>query len=147
MLTQVRQHLQGSLLHGDRISGLLQKRSRSLIPAFGSPAARRGTAAHYICNHLIEVEGDNAQGEASALAWHLVEAKAGQGYVEDFVGVRYLDIYRKENGLWRFAKRQTTIDFRVERTQSGAARKLANPLEDLSYKALTSKLFALGGLR
>jgi hypothetical protein len=107
---------------------------------------RTGAAAHYICNHLISVDGEEGEGEVLGLAWHLIGENNGV-LIEDFVGVRYFDSYRKEGGLWRFAQRSATIDFRLERTVDGADRTIGEPAGDASYKALTSRLFARGGPR
>jgi ketosteroid isomerase-like protein len=100
-----------------------------------------GRASHYICNHLIFVDGDEAQGEVNSLAWHLHDDGKG-GAVEDLVGVRYFDVYRKEGGQWRIAKRRSNIDFKVE--HSVAAQAASAAMDDPSYSALSARLFARG---
>lgn len=99
-------------------------------------------SGHHICNHLISVNGDEGEGEVYALAWHLIP-DGNDGWQEDFMCVRYIDRYRREDdGLWRFTKRVVTYDLR--------SRKPADSLngepstEEPSYSELSSRLFAKG---
>jgi hypothetical protein len=64
--------------------------------------------------------------------------------VEDLMGVRYLDRYRKENGRWRFANRTVTFDFRTIKPIPTPDGDTPVPATDLSYAALSSRLFARG---
>ncbi len=71
-------------------------------------------SGHHVCNHLIAVDGDHAEGEVYALAFHVLPDGQG-GFVEDFMCVRYLDQYRQcDDGRWRFAKRVVTYDMRTQ---------------------------------
>jgi len=75
-------------------------------------------SGHHICNHLISVDGDEAEGEVYAIALHLIPDGQG-GCLEDLLCVRYVDNYRKEqDGRWRFAKRIVTYDFNSRRPVS-----------------------------
>ncbi|MDP3966888.1 MAG: nuclear transport factor 2 family protein [Nocardioides sp.] len=68
--------------------------------------------AHYVCNHLIELDPDNpdeASGEVYALGYHLLPGPEGS-QTDSLVGVRYLDHYRREEGQWRFARRDVVFD-------------------------------------
>src|ERR1700761_6467246 len=47
-------------------------------------------SGHFICNHLVSVDGDRGEGEVYALAYHVIPDGKG-GYVEDFKAVRYID--------------------------------------------------------
>jgi hypothetical protein len=105
-----------------------------------------GSAAHYICNHLISVDGDEGEGEVSGLAWHIIEESKGK-FVEDIVGFRYFDSYRREGGFWRFAKRRTQIDFKVAHAIAAPASPSRAAAEDPSYSSLAFRLFARGGPR
>jgi SnoaL-like domain len=100
-------------------------------------------SGHHICNHLISVDGDEAEGEVYALAYHTVPDGKG-GFAEDLQGVRYIDRYRKEKGRWLFAQRVVNFDFRTIRpvpTPKGPAPVHA---KDPSYATLMSRLFARG---
>lgn len=99
-------------------------------------------SGHHICNHLIAVDGDDAEGEIYSIACHVVPDGKG-GWQEDIRWVRYIDRYRKEeDGCWRFAKRVVTYDH-------GSRRPIDSPGDggekpDPSYSVLTGRLFARG---
>lgn len=109
---------------------------KSLVPACA--------IAHYVCNHLVEVHGEEAEGEVYALGYlHVLDGKGGMREVLD--GVRYLDRYRKEDGRWRFASRNVMFDLEYGHPiESPAPASVPNALEDPSYKILSSRLFARG---
>jgi len=68
-------------------------------------------SGHHVANHMISVDGDEAEGEVYALAFHAIPDAQG-GMLEDLKLVRYIDKYRRcEDGRWRFAKRTVTYDY------------------------------------
>ena len=100
-------------------------------------------SGHHVCNHLISVDGNEGEGEVYAVAWHVIP-DGQDGWLEDFMCVRYIDRYRREaDGRWRFAKRVVTYDLHSQRAinEPGAAGGAA---ADPSYAELTSQLFARG---
>jgi ketosteroid isomerase-like protein len=99
---------------------------------------------HHVCNHLIAVDGDSAEGEVYAFAWHLIPNGAG-GLKHDIQAVRYIDRYRKEDGRWKFARRDVSFDMKMVLPADEHGAK-PDPAQDLSYTCLTSTLFA-GGTR
>jgi len=100
-------------------------------------------SGHHVCNHLISVCGNEGEGEVYTLAYHLAPDGNG-GVVEDLIGVRYLDRYRKENARWRFSNRTVAFDFRTVRPVAMPAGDAQMPANDASYAALSSRLFARG---
>ncbi|TQK32125.1 nuclear transport factor 2 family protein [Arthrobacter sp. SLBN-53] len=96
--------------------------------------------ARYVCNHLIELDGDEASGEVYALGYHILPI-ADSRPIESFVGVRYLDRYRREDGQWRFASREVVIDLDRSRTVEHRGAKPMDPEEDLSYRVLAGEHF------
>jgi ketosteroid isomerase-like protein len=98
---------------------------------------------HHVCNHLITVDGDVGQGEVYAVAWHVMADPKG-GFIEDIQLVRYLDQYRKEDGRWRFARRDVAFDVHTARPVADIDETAPLVMEDLSYRTLTSRLFARG---
>lgn len=124
--------------HGDTFDGPAEAYVDFLEGAF--PYMRY--SGHHICNHLISVEGNTGEGEIYALAWHLIPDGNG-GWQEDFMCVRYIDRYRKEeDGRWRFAKRVVTYDLR---SRKPAHESNGEPLpHEPSYLELGSRLFARG---
>jgi hypothetical protein len=101
-------------------------------------------SGHHVCNHLISVDVDRGEGEGEvyAVAYHVIPDRQG-GWLEDFMCVRYVDRYRKEEGRWRFAQRVVTYDFRTARPYT-PHRDAGDPLQDPSYTTLSSRLFARG---
>jgi hypothetical protein len=100
-------------------------------------------SGHYICNHLISVDADEAEGEVYALAYHVLPDGKG-GVVKDFMGVRYIDRYRKENGRWLFASRVVSFDLRTTDPMPTPAAAPIAPARDPSYTTLGMRLFARG---
>jgi hypothetical protein len=97
---------------------------------------------HHVCNHLIAVDGDSAEGEVYAMAWHLIPDGAG-GLKHDIQAVRYIDRYRREDGRWKFARRDVSFDMKLVLPADDHGAK-PDPAQDLSYTYLTSTLFARG---
>lgn len=124
--------------HGDTFDGPAQDYVAFLERAF--PHMRY--SGHHICNHLISVNGNQAEGEIYALAYHVIPDGHG-GWQEDFMCVRYLDRYRRQDGRWRFAQRVVTYDYKRRRpiTDVDAA---APRFDDPSASLLKSRLFACG---
>lgn len=100
-------------------------------------------SSHNICNHLISVRGDEADGEVYAVAFHVIPDGKG-GFAEDFMCVRYIDRYRKEaDGRWRFVTRVVTFDHHTVRPLTSVDPPA--PAGDCpSYTTLTHRLFARG---
>lgn len=87
---------------------------------------------HHVCNHLIAVDGDRAEGEVYAIACHLLSDGAG-GFVEDIMWVRYCDQYRIEDGVWRFALRDVRFDYRSQRPAETDDPTVPDGASDASY--------------
>lgn len=96
--------------------------------------------SHNICNHLISVDGDRAEGEVYAIAWHLVPDGQG-GLAHDIQGVRYIDNYRREGGRWLFAQRDVTFDMKLLLPAADHGDQ-PDPTRDVTYSVLHSALFA-----
>ena len=127
----------GTDTHGDSFDGGAEDYVKFLEGAF--PHMRY--SGHHVCNHLISVSGDQGEGEVYALAYHIIPDRKG-GWLEDFMAVRYIDRYRKEDGCWRFAKRVVTYDMRTTRPIATPAPLPATA--DPSYATLISRVFARG---
>ena len=125
--------------HGDTFDGSANDYVDFLEKAF--PFMKY--SGHHICNHLISVEGDKAEGEVYAIAYHFLPDGKG-GWIEDLMTVRYIDQYRKESDdRWRFAKRVVTYDMKNRRPISEEA--IAGlPEKDPSYDMLEQRLFHAG---
>ncbi len=125
--------------HGDSFDGSAEDYCKFIAAAF----PHMPYAGHHVCNHLIAVDGDEASGEAYALAYHLVPNRDGS-QEEDFMAVRYIDNYRRcSDGKWRFSKRVVTYDFQLRRPFTGGGlfgQREADP----SYRVCTQPLFQRG---
>ena len=126
--------------HGDTFDGGAEAYVDFLETAF--PHMRY--SGHHVCNHLINVAGDEAEGEVYAIAYHVIPDRQG-GWVEDLMAVRYIDRYRKcADGRWRFAKRIVTYDMRNIRPAPAPTGPAPDPAADASYATLSQRLFARG---
>lgn len=68
---------------------------------------------HHVMNHFIEfdpLDSSRARGEVCVMAYHLRVDKDGQEN-QIITGGRYLDHYAKNDGVWRFTKRETVMDW------------------------------------
>jgi hypothetical protein len=101
-------------------------------------------SGHFICNHLITVDGEVGEGEVYALCFHVIPHRSGSGYVEDFKAVRYIDRYCKEQGRWKFASRVVEFDHESALPIPTPEGPVPSAAADPSYKSLASRLFARG---
>lgn len=124
--------------HGDTFDGTAEAYVQFLERAL--PHMRY--SGHHICNHLISVDGPQAEGEVYAIAWHVIPDGKG-GWMEDLMCARYVDCYRHEDGRWRFARRVVSYDLRSQRPLA-APGVSATQAEDTSFVVLKSRLFARG---
>lgn len=102
-------------------------------------------SAHHVCNHLISVDGDAGEGEVYAIAWHLIPDGSG-GLVHDVQIVRYIDQYRRQDGRWRFARRDVSFDAKL-RLPADDHGPVPDRAADPSFTRLTSMLFGRSASR
>jgi hypothetical protein len=68
---------------------------------------------HLVGNHTVAIAGDDASGEAYCVAHHLA-LREGGGQVDHVMHIRYVDRYRRTAAGWRFAERETHVDWTVD---------------------------------
>jgi len=102
-------------------------------------------SGHHACNHMIEVQGDEGNGEVYAIAWHILPDQNNPGKrVEDIMLVRYIDNYRRcADGKWRFSKRVVTYDVQSQRPFDGGGL-MALGAADPSYEVCKMPFFQRG---
>ena len=101
-------------------------------------------SGHHVCNHLIDVDGDEGSGEIYALAYHLIPGTEPGEQQEDLMLVRYIDNYRRcDDGRWRFSKRVVTYDFKLRRPFTGSGT-FGQGESDPSYAVCLQRLFKRG---
>ncbi|WP_439135997.1 nuclear transport factor 2 family protein [Pseudomaricurvus sp.] len=122
--------------HGDTFDGTASDYVDFLEKAF----PYMPYSGHHVCNHLISVDGDTAEGEVYALAYHILPDGQG-GHIEDFMCVRYLDNYQKcDDGRWRFSKRVVTYDVRTQKPTDAKLWDQGEP----GYELFQQSLFKRG---
>jgi hypothetical protein len=71
------------------------------------------TTMHFMGNQIIEVDGDSAQAETYAVAYHWKGEPAGSDHPENLiVGVRYHDTLARRGAGWIIVRRQVDPDWR-----------------------------------
>ena len=75
-------------------------------------AALEGVDAttHHVHNVTIEIAGQRAEGEVYLTAYNRLRDEDGS-FSELVQGLRYLDHYRQDAGVWRFARRTVVCDW------------------------------------
>jgi len=127
--------------HGPEFEGGIDE----FIAMIEGAMPRYGYTGHHVCNHMIGVDGVEANGEVYALAIHVLPDPDQPGkQIEDFLAVRYIDNYRRcENGKWRFSRRHVAFDMQVFRPFDGGGL-LGTSQVDPSYEVLSHRLFRRG---
>jgi hypothetical protein len=69
---------------------------------------------HFVGNHYVTVDGDEATGEVYCVAHHLLGDSGSQ--IDHVMMIRYQDQYRREPDGWRIAVRELQVDWTEERT-------------------------------
>jgi ketosteroid isomerase-like protein len=70
---------------------------------------RFSATQHSVHNQLLEIAGDSATGETYCSAHHLYE-RDGKGRKLSW-GIRYQDRCAREEGLWRYERRELLLDW------------------------------------
>ena len=123
--------------HGTMFSGPVD----AFIAWLPTAMAQFEATQHSISNALFAVDGDKANGEIYALAYHRTHPPDAQEIV---IGGRYLDRYERRDGKWKFIHRSLALDWANVRPvdpaayqQFAAGATLGKPgAEDPSYKEL-----------
>jgi hypothetical protein len=78
---------------------------------------------HFMANHRVEIDGDEAQSETYVL--YVLRRKDGTKI--DFGGGRYVDRLERRDGEWRIVARELVHDWRAEADQARYARTASYP--------------------
>ncbi|MFN3231166.1 MAG: nuclear transport factor 2 family protein [Alphaproteobacteria bacterium] len=71
--------------------------------------ADRPAMSHHVTNEWIEVRGDHAVAETYVIAFSKVPEE--DGFIDNFVGGRYLDKFEKRGGTWKCTHRTFVMDW------------------------------------
>lgn len=67
---------------------------------------------HVVHNQTLSIEGDTAVGETYCTASHILHPEAGaQGHTAYVWAIRYQDTLKKQQGVWRLARRALVVDW------------------------------------
>ena len=84
---------------------------------------------HNVTTINILLDGDYAEGEVYALAFHQVDTE--DGLIDLLIGGRYLDKYERRDGVWKFAHRSVLADW--AKVDSPSTVCLDHPLVEGSH--------------
>jgi hypothetical protein len=73
---------------------------------------------HVMLSQLFALDGDRAEGEIAARAWHLT----ADGTRQFVAWGRYADHYARRDGVWRFARRAFILDWSEDLPVSTGSR-------------------------
>lgn len=102
-------HPDATFEHADHYRGSASGFAEHAVPLMRSI----GPIQHALCQHLVEVEGDVALGEAYGIAFQRVTASDGAS-IDCIVGARIFDRYERRDGLWKIAARRTVVDWNID---------------------------------
>lgn len=74
---------------------------------------------HLIHNQTAEFDGDTAHGETYSTAEHVLRGEEGDDHTGGMLlcwAIRYQDRWRRDDGVWRFTRRELIVDWEELRT-------------------------------
>jgi uncharacterized protein (TIGR02246 family) len=74
-----------------------------------------GSTLHTVRNQTAVIDGDTAQAETYCVAMHILNS-ADEKRTRMDMGIRYQDSFVRQDGGWRFARRELIVDW-VENTE------------------------------
>lgn len=95
---------------------------------------------HYVCNQLIEIDGETAHSETYAIALH--QSRDGERITHTTFGGRYIDRMARREGRWGITDRVVVCDWsRIDEIEPWARQSLfaqaENDRSDLVYDRRT----------
>ncbi len=105
-------HPEATDSHGSFSAGAVEQFIAQLVAA--EPYVR--VSQHNITTTNFDVEGDTARGEIYCLVFHTF---AGPDHdIDVIIGGRYLDMYAKHDGHWKFSQRTIVADWAYQNDPS-----------------------------
>lgn len=126
----------------DSPNGLMQATGRqAIVDMFCQVLATRGPGYHWTHDHLLRFDGDDEDTISGLLLSHAETSREGSHGIS---AMKYDDVYRREEGQWRFARRSISFLYYVpvaeydgvlnrrDRVVAGDRRLLADYPESLA---------------
>lgn len=102
-----------SVYHPDATDnhGQFSGTAADFIPWALQALRRDERTTHFLCNELIEVQGDTAHCESYLFAVHRRKTKDGTATKDLTFGGRYVDRFERREGVWKIAHRQVILEW------------------------------------
>ncbi len=102
-----------SVYHADATDnhGQFNGKAAEFIPWALQSLRRDERTTHFLCNELIEVDGDSAHCESYLFAVHRRKSTDGTMTKDVSFGGRYVDRFERRAGVWRIAHRQVVFEW------------------------------------
>ena len=102
-----------SVYHPDATDnhGQFNGTAADFIPWALQALRRDERTTHFLCNELIEVQGDTAHCESYLFAVHRRKTKDGTATKDLTFGGRYVDRFERREGVWKIAHRQVILEW------------------------------------
>jgi hypothetical protein len=102
-----------SVYHPDATDnhGQFNGTAADFIPWALQALRRDERTTHFLCNELIEVQGDTAHCESYLFAVHRRKTKNGTATKDLIFGGRYVDRFERREGVWKIAHRQVILEW------------------------------------
>lgn len=118
-----------SVFHPDATDdhGMFKGTAADFVPWVMEVLAGMRRTQHVIGNVLVEVDGNNARGEAYFIAHHCLPGADGAGDTFMVAAGRYLDRFEKRAGEWRIAHRGAVYDWSTTAPSTDMWDRVAMP--------------------
>lgn len=102
-----------SVYHPDATDnhGQFNGKAADFIPWALQSLRRDERTTHFLCNELIDVQGDAAHCESYLFAVHRRKTKDGTATKDLTFGGRYVDRFERREGVWKIAHRQVIFEW------------------------------------
>lgn len=110
-----------------------------------TPNPMRERSFHTVSNHHFRLDGDSARGEVHVFAVSTVNL--GGARMDQQIGGRYLDEYRRVGGVWKIARRTFVFDWDINQPVSAMVeeKQLIGPISKRGLAGKDDPSYALLG--
>lgn len=108
-----------------------------------APNEARERSSHMVANPYFEIDGDRARGELYVFA--VSTLNLGGERMDQLIGGRYIDEYRRTGGVWKIARRTFVFDWDINRPVSEMveAKNMLGPITQRGRPGKDDPFYAL----